>query len=171
MERRQTIRRAFTLVEILIVVVILGIMATIVIPQFSNAAHEARENTLRDDLRFLRMQVGVYAAQHRDITPGYPGGDSSVSPTQNDFLNQMTLYTSEAGTTNAAKTATFKFGPYLSKVPANPLNGLSTVKIVDNGAAMPAADDTTGWIYKPQTKEIIANKTGADATGTSYSSY
>jgi hypothetical protein len=36
---------------------------------------------------------------------------------------------------------------------------------------MPAADDTTGWIYKPQTKEIIANKTGADATGTSSSSY
>lgn len=171
MGRRQNNFRGFTLVEILIVVVILGIMATIVIPQFSNAAHEARENTLRDDLRFLRMQVGVFAAQHRDVTPGYPGGDPTASPTSGDFMNQMTLYTSEAGATNATKTSTYKFGPYLSKVPANPLNGLSTIKIVDNGAAIPAADDTTGWIYKPQTKEVIANTTGADGTGTTYTTY
>ena len=40
-------RRGFTLVELLIVVVILGILATIVIPQFSNASQQARENTSR----------------------------------------------------------------------------------------------------------------------------
>ena len=40
-----TTRAAFTLIEILIVVVILGILATIVVPQFSNASINAKENT------------------------------------------------------------------------------------------------------------------------------
>src|SRR5262245_49632233 len=68
--------RAFTLVEILIVVVILGILATVVIPQFTSATHETRENTLKDCLRYLRTQVLVFKAQHRDVPPGYPGGDN-----------------------------------------------------------------------------------------------
>src|SRR3954447_24016768 len=78
-------RRAFTLIEILIVVVILGILATIVLPQFSNASNTARESALKDDLRYLRTQVAVYKAQHHDVAPGYPGGDTSKPATAGDF--------------------------------------------------------------------------------------
>ena len=53
-------KRAFTLVEILIVVVILGILAAIVLPKFSNASAIARASMLADDLRVIRMQVQVY---------------------------------------------------------------------------------------------------------------
>src|SRR6476469_8263402 len=90
--KRRNANSAFTLVEILIVVVILGILATIVIPQFSNASHEARENTLKDDLRFLRLQVQMYKAQHRDAPPGYPNDDLSASATESDFMDQMTKF-------------------------------------------------------------------------------
>src|SRR3954452_20868409 len=86
-------RRGFTLVELLIVVVILGIMATIVIPQFSNASLQARENTLKDELRYLRVQVQVFKAQHKDIAPGYPGGDRNAAATETDFIDQMTKHT------------------------------------------------------------------------------
>ena len=41
MNIRSNARKAFTLIEILIVVVILGILAAVVIPQFTNAADEA----------------------------------------------------------------------------------------------------------------------------------
>src|SRR2546430_4575872 len=121
--------RAFTLIEILIVVVILGILATIVIPQFSDASHQARENTLKDDLRYLRMQVQVYKAQHREIPPGYPGGDRNAAPTESDFISQMTLFTSEDCTTSSSASATFKFGPYLSRMPPNPLSDQGTLYI------------------------------------------
>src|SRR5215203_4279561 len=83
---------AFTLIEILIVIVILGILAMIVIPQFSNASIQARENTLKDDLRFLRLQVQVFAAQHRDTPPGYPNGNMGAAPTATDFEAQMTRF-------------------------------------------------------------------------------
>ena len=46
--------KGFTLVEILIVVIILGILAAIVIPQFTNASSDARKNSLTSQLQTVR---------------------------------------------------------------------------------------------------------------------
>ncbi len=61
--------RGFTLVEILIVVVILGILAAIVIPQFSDASTQANQNRLKSDLQTLRSQVQLYRVQNIDQLP------------------------------------------------------------------------------------------------------
>ena len=168
-------RGGFTLVEILIVVVILGILATIVIPQFSNAAVEARENALKDDLRYIRTQLQVFRAQHADVSAGYPGGASTAVPTEAAFVDQMTRFSNMACATSATSSATYKFGPYLSRIPENPLNNSAKIKMIPNGTAMPAPlageANQYGWIYKPSTSEIIANNIGNDATGTPYSKY
>ncbi len=164
-------RRAFTLVEILIVVVILGILASIVIPQFSNASQEARENSMKDDIRYLRVQSQVYKAQHEDRAPGYPGGVTTSTPTEADFVDQMTHFSNEVGVTATAVSSIYKFGPYLNRMPENPINGLATMKMVANGASMPAVDGTTGWIYKADTQEFVPNLVGNDGTGISYAKY
>ena len=52
--------KGFTLVEILIVVVILGILASIVIPQFTDAADEARTSSLMSNLQSVRGQIELY---------------------------------------------------------------------------------------------------------------
>jgi len=83
-------RRGFTLIEILIVVIVLGILASIVIPQFSNASQESREATLRDCLHYLRTQVQIYKAQHGDVAAGFPNGDPTASP---DFATYRTSRT------------------------------------------------------------------------------
>ena len=161
----------FTLVEILIVVVILGILASIVIPQFSNASHSARQNTLKDDLRFMRMQITVFKAQHEDVGPGYPSGNPGGQPTEADLVAQLTQYTSASCGVSATWSVTHKFGPYLSKAPTNPLNGKSSFRIVADSSDMPAPDGTTGWIYKPATSELTANLTGTDEHGKLYAAY
>lgn len=163
--------RAFTLIEILIVVVILGILAAIVVPQMSGATQAARENTLRDVTRYLRSQITTYRAQHVDVSPGYPGGNTAAAPSAAAFVAQMTSYTDESGNTNATATSVYKFGPYLSKMPANPLSNLDTITVVAAGGAIPAADGTTGWFYKPDTQEIVPNSVGNDTEGTSFISY
>ncbi len=62
-------RNAFTLIEILIVVVILGILAAIVIPQFTNAADDANESGVKSQLQTLRSQVELYRAQNAGTDP------------------------------------------------------------------------------------------------------
>ncbi len=61
---RKRMRRAFTLIEILIVVVILGILAAIVIPQFTDASQEAMESSLLTQLQTIRSQVELHNVQN-----------------------------------------------------------------------------------------------------------
>jgi general secretion pathway protein G len=163
--------RAFTIIEILIVVVIMGILATVVIPQFNSASQQARENTLKDELRYLRTQITVFKAQHQDVPPGYPSGVPTGTPSAGAFAAQMTENSDINCYVSLTPSPSFTYGPYLSQMPSNPVNGMSSVEMVSNNQALPPPDGSTGWVYKPQTQEIFANVTGEDSSGQPFSSY
>jgi general secretion pathway protein G len=161
--------KAFTLVEILIVVVILGILAVVVIPSVAHNTISAKDSALAVDLQLLRRVVLVYKSQHLEVGPGYPNGDKSLAPTEQDFIDQTTMASNTNGQTAAIGTPGFNRGPYLMKIPANPFNNLNTVEILGNAQAFPAnADDSHGWIYKPATSEVRADNTGTNSNGKRY---
>src|SRR4051794_35699878 len=134
--RRST--RGFTLVEILIVVIILGILAAIVIPQFTNASQDARESSLLSQLQTLRSQIELYKLQHMDKLPNLVGG----GPGNVVNWNPLTTKTDASGNPSAASDA---FGPYMQSAPSNPINGLTAV--VDGDTGMVAAGSDCGFIY------------------------
>ncbi len=146
-------KRGFTLVEILIVVVILGILAAIVIPQFTQASTEAKQNSLCSDLQSLRSQIELYKCQHNDIAPSLPAAGAEWV--------QMIYCTKLDGTASASKARNtaggFILGPYLESVPANPFNGLNTLMAAAVIPPVAAGDNTTGWQYDSGTGQIWSN--------------
>jgi prepilin-type N-terminal cleavage/methylation domain-containing protein len=165
-------RSAFTLVEILIVVAILGVLASIVIPTFASCTEAAKDSSLAQDLGMIKRMVLVYRAQHLETSPGYPDGDKGQAPTEAAFMAQVTTASNAAGETAAIGTAGYKFGPYMETIPANPFNKLRTVLVLGDGEDFPAAaDNSAGWIYKPSTQEVRAGNTGADQGGKLYYEY
>ena|SRR5437588_2471849 len=121
----RTIRRGFTLIEILIVVIILGILAAIVIPQFTNASTQAKQSSLASTVQTLRSQIALYRLQHGDTLP--------------DLVTNWDPLTKTSTYGNPAQT----LGPYMQSIPANSLTGGSKVL---NGAT-PTAVASCDFIY------------------------
>lgn len=72
-------KRAFTLIEILIVVVILGILAAIVIPQFSEASDDAAESSVKSTLQTVRAQLELFKFKNG----AYPGAIAALYDSAN----------------------------------------------------------------------------------------
>ena len=136
LELLRTRRRGFTLIEILIVVIILGILAAIVIPQFAGATTDTKRANVQATASNLRTAVTLYRAQHNE----------TLLPPNNNFWAALTTQTDATGAPYTASSTTGPFGPYMQSIPVNAMNN-STV-VID--AAVPAGGTTTGpcgWEY------------------------
>jgi general secretion pathway protein G len=117
LSKRRSSARGFTLIEILIVVIILGILASIVIPQFTNASTSSKTSSLQTTAQSLRGAVQLYYYQHNDTLPP-----------ANQFWTLMTTQSDAYGNAYVAGTSTSgPYGPYMQSIPYNALNGASTV--------------------------------------------
>jgi general secretion pathway protein G len=156
-------KSGFTLVEILIVVVILGILAAIVIPQFTNASTEARESALVSDLQSVRSQIELYKIQHNN--DALPGAGTAT------FNECMEGYTDKNGAVVAQGTAG-ALGKYMEKIPVNPFSTQDTVAnpallVRVDGAA--AGANTHHWRFDSTTGAFQADDALSSSEGVAHS--
>jgi len=151
---RKMVAKGFTLVEILIVVVILGILAAIVIPQFTNASESAQFSSTVSQLQTIRSQIELYKNEHSNDWPTVDG----TSATAIDW-DKLTAETNLAGGTPSGSDKVY--GPYLQKVPVNPFEDSSTT------AGTPDADGTAaagvGWVWSGgQLRAVMSSAKATD---------
>jgi general secretion pathway protein G len=126
-------RSGFTLVEILIVVVILGVLSAIVVPQFSNATNDAQSTATLDQLTKIREALSIYHVRNNAQYPNI-----------------------QAGVGDAAWGELIGPG-YLTGAPSNKWvggNGGLTVTIGNQPDG--GYQNAHGWIYDPATGDLWA---------------
>lgn len=136
---RHSVKKAFTLVEILIVVVILGILAAIVVPQFTNASSEAQAGNVATQLQTIRSQIELYRVKNN--------GDRPASL--------------ETGGAGDVAWADLIADEYMRSAPMNPRTRSTAVAPL---AALPAAGEVpalvagdVGWLFHADSGQIFAN--------------
>lgn len=125
-------RKAFTLIEVLMVVIIMAVLAATIIPQFSTSSRDAKLSVLKYNLRILRSQLESYKVQHSGV---YPPAAASTN-----LERQLTQKTDRNTALDAANGAC---GPYIGgEIPINPFNQSTawrSCRATRSRAARPAA--------------------------------
>ncbi len=131
--REQT---GFTLIEVMVVVVILGILAAIVVPQIMDRPDEARIVKARNDVKALEAALDLYRLDNYQ----YPTTDQGIDA----------LVTKPSGSPEPPR---WKEGGYLKKMPVDPWGNpyqylnpgtRAAVDIYSLGPDMTPSDDDIG---------------------------
>jgi prepilin-type N-terminal cleavage/methylation domain-containing protein len=138
---KTTVRRsAFTLIEVLIVVVIMAILAATIIPQFTDSTKDAKSSTVKFNLHTLRSQIELYRTQHTGTAPSAT-------------LVELTVSTDATGAQGSGTN--FPYGPYIREIPVNPFSNSKTVTAITNDPAKSSdVTGTGGWLYNTTTGGI-----------------
>jgi general secretion pathway protein G len=131
--------RGLTLVEVLIVITVLGIIASVVVPQLTSAGTTDKIGDLKTNLRVIRDRLETYRLQHMNNYPTSP----------DTFDDQMTKASRADGTTSSINAQGYNLGPYLLSIPNNPFTNANTIGSGPVG--------TSAWYYDSKTGHFRAN--------------
>lgn len=155
--------RGFTVAEIVIVVALLGILASIVVLNFGGSDRAANERVLRTSLHDLRTAILAYKKDHghypcSTADHGYPCDDQALR-------HKLTRFSDREGRTHDTRTGDFRFGPYLDVFPREPFSrtdaltwSLGTSRLKETiASAIGTGEGNGGWYYEPESGNILPN--------------
>lgn len=136
--RRNPVARAFTLIELIAVIVVLAILSGIAIPKYFDYAAQAKASSCKGTLGGVRSAIAsFYSKSSLTGTAAYP-----TLANLTDFTNSATSVMQEP-------------------IAANPYNNLTNVQAATWNAASPPVSGTAGWNYDATAGKFWANSSGA----------
>ena len=122
-------KKGFTLIELIVVIMILGILATIAVPKFLKTSARAHDNATRSSLSVIRNAIEIYTADHNGELPGQRG----------DLPGDLSEYIRGGFPVSAPKKS-----------------DLVSYYSID-AAALTSDGSPNGWMYSTRTGEFIVN--------------
>jgi prepilin-type N-terminal cleavage/methylation domain-containing protein len=92
----------FTLIELMIVIIILGILAGVVIFSVNGLANRGEVAACKTDLRSIQTAVEAYSAQNKGALPAHLVPDLTDPTLNNQFLRWDSGFTGSADATGPA---------------------------------------------------------------------
>ena len=156
--------KGFSLAEILIVLGIMAILATVVVLNFANSDTGAKENVLKSNVATLREAVDLYRADHGwypcDAVKDWNKAGNGVN-----FVYQLMQFTDATGKPAKTRTSTYRFGPYLKHWPEDPFTEVGTVAVdrtrdeilSEMSLRVGKGTGKGGWYYQRKSGNVCAN--------------
>lgn len=133
------IRHGFTLFELVVVVMILGILAAVAVPRLIRTSHDAAENSLRQTLSVIRNAIDQFLAEQGTL----PGADGQQSTFKADMAGYLR-------------------GQAFPKCPVGQAKNDQVRMVAGGGPVGPsigASAATHSWVYQFETGDIHINST------------
>ncbi len=130
-------RKGFTLVELVVVVLVLGIIAAVAAPKMFDTAGNARDNATKQSLAVVRDAIELYRAQNGS----YPGDSGTQADLQTDLQPLLK-------------------GPFPKSTLSGAAGDRSVTVETDGGPLSADVDGASDWVYDKTTGEFLINETG-----------
>lgn len=137
-------RRGFTLVELVVVIMILGVLSAVAVPRLFSTTKSATDGAMRQTVSSLRGAIERYAADHNGQLPG---SDASATTFKSDLVPYLRPGQPFPKCSVGAKNADIR---------------IETAGTVLTGDASP----TQGWAYDNKSGQFIVNSSAVSNDGT-----